>query len=654
MLLDIDLAAGDLDHCRDPETGMVDPWAQTIIDRAQAEGDYIEITVSGTGLRVIGKSNGPALHRRWRVGGREGAGVEVYRNTARYITVSGCEIGHCEQLPETTLIDAIVLQYDGGQGQRTTGTGGIDLNDAGSQNGDIDDIIANGVPEGSRHQNFQKVIAHLAAQGLTIDEIEARLAQHPNGIASKFRGRLRKEIERSYAKWKARHDPGPAAGGMAGGTAGGPGGPAGNGAAPDLDNEPVQWDRVDKNGFPVRSCANARTAVRALNIRCRYDEFHDHLLIEGNILGALAGELSDYACQVICDHIFHRFRFEPHKETIRDAIVQLCLRHRFDPIVEYLAWASLTWDRKERLDNWLSTYLGAPDTPLNRAIGRIVLVAAVRRARKPGTKFDQIIVLEGPEGTLKSSAIAAMAGKENFSDQSILGMGDREQQECLRGRWLYEIADLSGIRRAEVEHVKAFASRTHDRARPAYGHFVIDLPRRCVLFATTNDETYLKSQTGNRRFWPVNTTRIDLEALRRDRDQLLVEAARREATGEPIVLPGELWAQARIEQDARMESDPWDDMLADVKGAVYPTADGNGYEEQIASRQLLVDVLGLKADRATDQQNKRLAYCMRRLGWKGPLAMKIASGAKTVKGYTRSAEEQEEKGSRPRWAREND
>ena len=182
-----------------------------------------------------------------------------------------------------------------------------------------------------------------------------------------------------------------------------------------------------------------------------------------------------------------------------------------------------------------------PSSTANSAASR--LIAAVRRARHPGIKFDPIIVLEGPMGTNKSKAIEILAGVENFSDQSIFGARDREQQELLAGVWLYEIAELSNIRKTEVEHIKAFASRTHDRARPAYGRVRVDQPRRCVLFATTNNDRYLKE--ADRRFWPVKTTNIDIEALKRDRDQLWAEAAQREREGASIVLRRELWEAAR-------------------------------------------------------------------------------------------------------------
>ncbi len=151
----------------------------------------------------------------------------------------------------------------------------------------------------------------------------------------------------------------------------------------------------------------------------------------------------------------------------------------------------------------------------------------MRRARQPGCKFDQIIVLEGPEGKNKSTAIEIMAGKENCSDQHILGVDDKTAQELLKGIWLYEIADLTGIRKADADKVKTFASRKEDRARPAYGHFQLIQPRRCVIFASTNDDQYLQSHNGNRRFWPIKTGEIDIARLKADRDQLWAEAAQR-------------------------------------------------------------------------------------------------------------------------------
>jgi len=417
----------------------------------------------------------------------------------------------------------------------------------------------------------------------------------------------------------------------------------------------IQWADWKKNwnGLlePKPSCTNARIAILALRIDCAKDVFHDRLLVGGHIMLEWAGEFSDEACQMLRVIIKREYGFDPGRDNVHDAVVQLCIQNQFDPVIDYLN--GLEWDGKPRLDKWLVQYLGADNTELNRAIGRLALIAAIRRARQPGCKFDQIIVLEGMEGTQKSTTIAVMAGEDNFSDQTILGLDDRTQAERVKGKWLYEIADLAGMRRAEVETVKAFASRTHDRARPAYGRAVVDQPRRCVFFATTNTDDYLKSQTGNRRFWPVKTGVIDIETLRRDRDQLWAEAAAAEAKGESIVLPKHLWSKARVEQDNRLEHDPWDDILEAVKGEVHKDIDGD--EERIASNELLLNHLKIPAERATKEAERKLAQCMRRLGWQGPKKMRLQGCSIPIRGYWRAAPSQSGAagvGRSPPWKRE--
>ena len=85
--------------------------------------------------------------------------------------------------------------------------------------------------------------------------------------------------------------------------------------------------------------------------------------------------------------------------------------------------------------------------------------------------------------------------------------------EQTAGNWIVEIAELAGMRKAEVEMVKAFVSRTHDNARMSYARRSTEVPRQFIAVATTNDEKFLKDPTGNRRFWPMRCTEIDLEAL---------------------------------------------------------------------------------------------------------------------------------------------
>lgn len=331
-------------------------------------------------------------------------------------------------------------------------------------------------------------------------------------------------------------------------------------AAGDAIVRPVVWVDTDDDGAPRSTCTNAAIAITGLGVGCSHDVFHDRLLVGGHFIQQWAGDLTDNAVHMLRRNIKRHFRFDPGEKSTRDAATQLCLENPFNPVADYLA--GLRWDGRGRIGRWVTDYLGAPDEPLGQEFGRLMLVAAVRRARRPGVKFDQILVWEGREGTGKSTALRILAGDDNFSDQRVLGVSEREQQEAVAGVWLHEIAELAGMRRAEVEQVKAFASKTEDRARPAYGRFRVDRKRQCIFVATTNAEAYLKSDTGDRRFWPLQTGRVALDALARDRDQLWAEAAHTEARGESLVLDWKLWGEAGRVQASRQERDPWYDAVA--------------------------------------------------------------------------------------------
>jgi predicted P-loop ATPase len=171
---------------------------------------------------------------------------------------------------------------------------------------------------------------------------------------------------------------------------------------------------------------------------------------------------------------------------------------------------------------------------------------------------------------------------------------------------------------------------------------VDERPRRCVFIGTTNDETYLRSQTGNRRFWPVKTGRIDLNALQRDRDQLWAEAAHFEKRRMSLVLPESLWEEAGRQQEARREQDPWEEELITVKGEIYPVSSdapgtGQAYEERISTKHLFLHLGRMYMADATDYDSKRIGHCMRRLGWTGPKPMRIKG--QPVRGYSRPAQE---------------
>ena len=214
----------------------------------------------------------------------------------------------------------------------------------------------------------------------------------------------------------------------------------------------------------------------------------------------------------------------------------------------------------KRLETLFIDYLGAKDTPYVRAATRKPFVAAVARIYNPGIKFDNITVLVGPQGCGKSTIIARM-GKDYYSDSlTLFDMKDKSGAEKLQGYWILEIGELAGMKKADLELVKAFASRTDDKFRHAYGRTVEKHPRTCVIFGTTNAESgFLRDVTGNRRFWPVNVTgeseKKAWNMTAEDVKMLWAEAKHLYEEGESLILNEIEEAEALAEQTKAMESD---------------------------------------------------------------------------------------------------
>jgi hypothetical protein len=209
VILGSNIGAADLDHCRDPATGEIEPWADQI--QNEANGAYREVTVSGTGLRVIGAVSGTKAktHKKFNFG-RNGAALELYRNAERYITISGSEVpqvGTCGALPPVDdFIDAMLARYTGPGGRKP---GGLGLNSAKPQdheNNNIDYVllIRTGAAEPHRSELFNKVVWYLANKGWSAQKILEEFEQYPNGIALKYVGRLQAEVDRCYVKWEER------------------------------------------------------------------------------------------------------------------------------------------------------------------------------------------------------------------------------------------------------------------------------------------------------------------------------------------------------------------------------------------------------------------------------------------------------------------
>src|SRR5262249_52643260 len=224
---------------------------------------------------------------------------------------------------------------------------------------------------------------------------------------------------------------------------------------------------VTKDGHPRGTFPNTVVAIGLLGVKCRYDLLKLECMVEGEALGDDQGRASDVVLLRLRELIHDRFKFDPKTDAVKDAVFLLANRDKFNPVRDYLD--VLEWDGVSRSDTWLTTHGGAEDTPFVRTVGAILLTAMVRRVRQPGCKFDEIVVLEGEQGTDRSTALSVLAVRpEWFTDSVRLNMKDKEVIEQLQGKWIVEIAELGGMKKAEVEHVKALASRTRDRARLSY------------------------------------------------------------------------------------------------------------------------------------------------------------------------------------------
>lgn len=256
-------------------------------------------------------------------------------------------------------------------------------------------------------------------------------------------------------------------------------------------------------------------------------------------------------------------RYQDFKRNdIQDVLIQVALSRRFHPIKEYFDQLP-AWDGVKRAETIFIDYLGADDDAYVRGVTRKWLLGAVTRIFRPGTKFDWCLTLVGEQGTGKST-IAAKLGGAWFSDAlSFDDMRDEKVAgEKLRGEWILEIGELKGLRKMDVESVKAFMSRSVDKFRPAYAKRVEQYPRSCVFIGTGNSIDFLKDPTGSRRFWPVRCKRSRNDEGRGAWDitedeiaQIWAEAKAWYDAGEGLELSKDVRKLAECRQEESMEQD---------------------------------------------------------------------------------------------------
>ena len=290
-----------------------------------------------------------------------------------------------------------------------------------------------------------------------------------------------------------------------------------------------------------------------------FNQLADGMEIKGEVPWSHPGKFWRDAddAQLICYVDDHYGTFSARNYDI--AVAKAVDDRSYHPIREYFA-ALPPWDGVARVDTLLIDYLGAADNAYTRAVSRKVLCAAYRRIKEPGIKFDYMPVLKGAQGIGKSTFIANL-GMDWFSDSLTLSdMNDKTAAEKLQGYWILEIGELAGMKKADLDKVKAFVSRVDDKYRASFGRRVTSHPRQCVFFGTTNSENgYLRDITGNRRYWNIKLSgsskyrpwQMTSELVQQIWAEVMILAD----AGEKLYLPPDLEEYAKEEQREAMEHD---------------------------------------------------------------------------------------------------
>jgi predicted P-loop ATPase len=313
------------------------------------------------------------------------------------------------------------------------------------------------------------------------------------------------------------------------------------------------WIRIGReNHINSTHPANFHRLLRIMNCELRHNEW----LERDEIRGERWTEWT-YVDDAVVARLLTEARkngFTPAKDFVWDTVRAFAEDTRVDPARDRLQVLETAWDRKPRLDEWLSAAFGVPADIYHRVVGRRIVGGLVRRIREPGAKIDEMAVLIGSQGISKSTAVKMLAPiTDSFTDGVKLGEESKELILLLAGCAVVEVGEMSKRTTAGIEAIKVMVAKTHDRGRTVWNRAVTNRPRRNIFVGTSNADTPLMDITGNRRFLPLRCVRVDLEWMAHNRDQLIGEACALQTKGETFDLPPDTWDIAAIHQEAARE-----------------------------------------------------------------------------------------------------
>ncbi|MEH6564627.1 MAG: VapE domain-containing protein [Halopseudomonas sp.] len=321
--------------------------------------------------------------------------------------------------------------------------------------------------------------------------------------------------------------------------------------------------------------------------------------------GGAPGEWSDLDDARVVMWLAEQYNLRVRATAVVEAVAVVAANNAWHPVREYLE--SLEWDRKGRLDFWLTTAMGVEHTVYSQKVAARWLISAVARVMNPGCKADSVLILEGGQGEGKSTALSVLGGAW-FMD-SPFSLGDKDAYQAIRGKWIIELGELDSFNKAESTKAKQFFSAYIDTYRESYGRRTVDVPRQCVFAGTTNQDEYLKDTTGNRRYWPVLCTSVDIPALKEMREQLWAEAVCRYKAGERWWVERDEAGDFAEQQDARYMVDAWEHPIREW-------LEDPSRLEIVKGDEIFADALKLDLGHWGKPEQMRVGHIMHRLGWR--------------------------------------
>ena len=370
----------------------------------------------------------------------------------------------------------------------------------------------------------------------------------------------------------------------------------------------------DKNGQIEATISNVVMALErsdVCKVHIRFDTFRDEIALSADCENWKPFKDADYTRLRM--HLEQIIRFKPvGRELVRDAVAKVADDARFDTAQLWLN--SLAWDGVPRIERFFEKYFGTDDTPYSRAVSLYTWSALAGRVLAPGCQADMMPILVGDQGLGKSTGVAAMSPDPEFFCVMSFSEDDDALSRKMRGCLIAEIGELRGLRTKDIESIRDFMTRKHEKWTPKYKEFVTTFPRRLIFIGTSNPKEFLADDTGNRRWLPLTVHKVDVQGIEADRALLWAEAAAL------FKQQGVVWKEA--EQLARAEhenytiKDSWEDDVrrwldtADMLTGEIPRA-----RDFLRTSDVLRDALRFDAKHVKRADEMRVSGVLKKLGY---------------------------------------